>query len=138
MIRRGLFDRRFVQCLSKLSKKSPREVAIEASLLARLRIARSHCWPSVSAVLGYQLSLSAAAIVGLQLPRNRSKLTVGQPESVVHSGGHKSRPGFPGILVFRRISCIRGIGDESPTLSAVDVRQWLWRRSRSGTRSTAG
>ena len=35
---------------------------------------------------------------------------------MVHSGGHKIRPGLFGILVFRRFSRICGIADESPTL----------------------
>lgn len=37
---------------------------------------------------------------------------------MVHSGGHKIRPGFSEILVFRQFSGIRRIGGESPTLSA--------------------
>jgi len=39
--------------------------------------------------------------------------------AVVHSGGHKIRPGFSGILVFRLFLRNRGMGDGSPTLSAI-------------------
>ncbi|MET4296091.1 hypothetical protein ABIB06_002021 [Bradyrhizobium sp. LB8.2] len=53
----------------------------------------------------------------LQMPRNRPRLTVRAVHSVVHSGGHKMRP-LIGILVFRRFSYLRGIGEGSPTLSA--------------------
>jgi hypothetical protein len=55
-------------------------------------------------------------------PRNRPRLTAQPDERVVHSGGHKIRPGLVGILIFRRFLRIRGIGVESPTISAV---RWL-------------
>lgn len=54
-------------------------------------------------------------------PRNRSRLTARQAESVVHGGGHKIRPGFFGILVFREFSRNRGEGEESPTISSGSV-----------------
>jgi hypothetical protein len=51
-------------------------------------------------------------------PRNRPRLPARQSESVAHSGGHKWRPGFSEILVFRQFSRNRGMGGGSPTLSA--------------------
>lgn len=56
------------------------------------------------------------------MARNRPSLTAVSAGQVVHSGGHKSWPGYLGILVVRRISRSRSLAEESPTLSASLLR----------------
>jgi hypothetical protein len=56
---------------------------------------------------------------GPELPRHRRTLTTFSADQVVHTGGHKTRPGFLGILVFCGFWRILGMGGEIPTLSAI-------------------
>lgn len=58
----------------------------------------------------------------LQMPRNRLRLAAESTGPVVHTGGHSSRPGFPGILVFQRNSRVGSLEEESPTLSATQFQ----------------
>lgn len=71
---------------------------------------------------------------GPELPRHRRTLTTFSADQVVHTGGHKTRPGFLGILVFCGFWRILVIGGEIPTLSATDFQQ---RRSPSKTADQA-
>ena len=62
---------------------------------------------------------------GPELPRHRRTLTTFSADQVVHTGGHKTRPGFLGILVFCGFWRILGMGGEIPTLSAIECLQGI-------------
>ena len=82
-----------------------------------IRLSVSECCSEEPAIPCRRALLPNAG--ALKMPRNLPRLTAWRAESVVHGGGHKIRPDLFGILVFRRFSRVRVIGEGSPTLSAI-------------------